>query len=126
MLNRRNILAAAGSLAIASSLPRLARAEGKPIKIGVLPDMSGPFAADTGLGSVVSAKLAVDDFMKTNPGSKVELVSGDMQSKPDLCASISSSWYEWENVDAIVDVPSSSGALAVASAARKFNKVALL
>jgi len=37
------------------------------VKIGVLTDMSSLYADDTGPGSVIGAKLAAEDFMKTNP-----------------------------------------------------------
>ena len=125
IVDRRRLLLGASAMAAAASVPLRARAQDKPIRIGVLSDMSGPFSADTGPGSLVSAQLAVEDFRATNPGFDIEILSGDMQSKPDLVASISSSWYEWDGVDMIVDVPLSSGAFAVAGFAERLNKVAI-
>lgn len=123
--NRRNLIVGGAAMLAATSVPRLTFAQSKPIKIGVLSDMSGPFSADTGPGSAAAAQLAIEDYAKINPNLKVELVSGDMQSKADLCASIASSWYEWEGVDLVIDVPLSSGALAIAGLAQKMNKAAI-
>lgn len=66
---RRTIL---GAELAAAALPRRAFAQQKPIRIGVLTDMAGPYAANTGLGSVAGAQLAIGDFAKSNAGIKVE------------------------------------------------------
>ena len=73
------LIAIAALLAIAAP----ARAELPPvIKIGILNDQSGPFADQSGKGSVVAAQLAADDFAKEAPGIKVEIIYGDHQNKP--------------------------------------------
>jgi branched-chain amino acid transport system substrate-binding protein len=96
------------------------------VKIGVLTDMSSLYADDTGLGSVAAAKLAVDDFDPTDHGMKVEIVSADHQNKPDIGASIARQWFDVDHVDAVVDVPTSSVALAVSDVTREKNKVFLV
>lgn len=88
------------------------------VRIGVLTDLSG-FASDsTGEGSVVAARLAVEDFKAEQPKLQVEIVQADHQNKPDLGASIARRWIGQDHVDAILDVPFSSVALAVQEAAR--------
>ena len=77
-MERRSVLLA--GLA-AAALPRRAFAQQKPIRIGVLTDMAGVYSANTGQGSVVGAKLAIEDFAKSHPAIKVELVSADLQLK---------------------------------------------
>ena len=62
----------------AAALPRAAWSQAKPIRIGVLTDRVGVYSANTGQGSVVGAKLAIEDFAKLNPNVKVELVSADL------------------------------------------------
>jgi ABC-type branched-subunit amino acid transport system substrate-binding protein len=54
------------------------------IKIGVLVDMSGLYADLGGSGSVVAAKLAVEDFGAAAKGMKVEIISADHQNKAIL------------------------------------------
>jgi branched-chain amino acid transport system substrate-binding protein len=77
-------------------------------------DMSGLYADIGGPGSVVAAKMAVEDFLKATKSSlKVEVVSADHQNKPDVGSSIARKWYDTDGVDVIVDVPTSSVALAV-------------
>ncbi len=99
---------------------------GGVVKIGVLTDMSGLAADTAGAGSVVAAKLAVEDFEKAHkPKFKIEIISADHQNKPDVGAAIARRWYETEGVDAIADVPVSSVALAVAKLSADKDKAFL-
>src|SRR5271157_6005773 len=83
------------------------------IKIGVLSDMSSLYTDLAGAGSVVAAKMAVEDSGIEKRGYKVEIVSADHQNKPDVGSNIARQWYDVDHVDAIVDVPNSGVALAV-------------
>jgi len=96
------------------------------VKIGVLSDMSSLYADISGPGSVVAAKMAVQDFNPAAHNMKVEIVSADHQNKPDVGSSIARQWFDVDHVDAIVDVPTSSVALAVADVTREKNKVFLI
>jgi branched-chain amino acid transport system substrate-binding protein len=96
------------------------------IKIGVLNDMSGLYADLSGQGAVVAAKMAVEDFGAAAKGMKVEIVGADHQNKPDVGSNIARTWFDRDNVDVIVDVPTSSVALAVNEIAREKNKVFLV
>jgi branched-chain amino acid transport system substrate-binding protein len=117
--------AALGSGLAATTLARRARAERPPIRVGVLTDMAGVYAANTGPGSVVGAQLAVEDFLKTNPGFPVEVVSADLQLKPDVAMAISGQWLDTGGVDLITDVPLSSAAFAIGDLVKQKNKVAI-
>jgi len=96
------------------------------VKLGVLSDMSSLYADIGGPGSVVAAKMAVQDFNPAAHNMKVEIVSADHQNKPDVGSSIARQWFDVDHVDAIVDVPTSSVALAVADVTREKNKVFLI
>jgi branched-chain amino acid transport system substrate-binding protein len=96
------------------------------IKIGVMNDMSGLYADIAGPGSVVAAKMAVEDFGAAKKGMKVEVVGADHQNKPDIGSSIANQWYDVDKVDVIVDVPTSSVALAVSEITRKKGKAFLV
>jgi branched-chain amino acid transport system substrate-binding protein len=95
------------------------------IKIGVLNDMSGLYADLTGPGSVVAARMAVEDFGAAAKGMKVEIVSADHQNKPDVGSTVARTWYDVDKVDVIVDVPTSSVALAVNQITREKGKAFL-
>src|SRR5262245_23486420 len=82
------------------------------IKIGVLTDMSSLYSDITGPGSVLAAKMAVDDFGPARKGMKVEVISGDHQNKADIGSNIANTWYDVEKVDVIVDTPNSAVAFA--------------
>src|SRR5215203_3929287 len=93
------------------------------VKIGVLNDRSGLYSDLTGEGSVIAARMAVEDFKAAEKGIKVDIVSADHQNKPDVGSSIARQWYDQDGVDVIVDVPTSSVALAVNQITREKNKV---
>jgi branched-chain amino acid transport system substrate-binding protein len=103
-----------------------ALAQDVPVKIGVLTDMSSLYADATGPGSVYAAKMAVQDFDPAAHGMKVEVVNADHQNKPDVGSGIARQWFDTDHVDAIVDVPTSSVALAVSDVTRDKNKVFLV
>ncbi|HEX4763749.1 MAG TPA: ABC transporter substrate-binding protein [Usitatibacter sp.] len=115
-------LAAAAALALAAG-PTQAQISGNVVKLGVLNDQSGLYADLGGQGSVLAAKMAIEDFKAKEKGLNVEVIFADHQNKPDVGSQIASRWYDTEGVDAILDVPTSSVALAVAEVARNKHKV---
>lgn len=106
-------------LAIAATVSSLSPVYGQVtdglVRIGVLNDQSGLYADLSGPGSVVAAKMAVEDFGGKVLNAPVEIVAGDHQNKPDVGSGIARRWIENEKVDVIVDVPHSATALAVLS-----------
>jgi branched-chain amino acid transport system substrate-binding protein len=96
------------------------------VRIGVMNDMSGLYADISGPGAVVAARMAVEDFGAAGKGLKVEVVGADHQNKPDLGSNIARKWLDADQVDVIVDVPTSSVALAVNEIVRERNKVFLI
>ncbi len=96
------------------------------IKIGVMNDMSGTYKDLSGQGSVVAARMAVEDFGAAAKGMKVEIVGADHQNKPDVGSTVVRTWIDTDQVDVIVDVPTSSVALAVNEIVRDKNKVFLV
>jgi branched-chain amino acid transport system substrate-binding protein len=115
------MLGAAGALA----MPRYGFAQTPTIRIGVLNDQSGPYRDDGGPTGVICAKQALEDFGISSKGWNVEVLSADHQNKPDVGVSIARQWIDRDGVDAIVDVPTSSVALAVNTVCREKNKVYL-
>jgi branched-chain amino acid transport system substrate-binding protein len=95
------------------------------VKIGVMNDRSGIYSDIGGEGSVIAARMAVEDFGAADKGINVEIVSADHQNKPDVGSNIARQWYDTEGVDVIADVPTSSVALAVNDITREKNKIFL-
>jgi len=113
--------------ALALSCTVAAHAEDLPVfRIGVLNDQSGLYADIAGRGSVIATEMAVADFKPETHGFKVEVLSADHQNKADVGSSIARRWYAVDKVDAIIDVPTSSVALAVAGVAHDKNKVLIV
>src|SRR6476619_5068713 len=101
-------------ISAALSLAMMAAAHAQvSVKLGVLNDRSGIYSDLTGEGSVIAARMAVEDFKAAEKGIKVDIVAADHQNKPDVGAGIARQWYDQDGVDAILDVPTSSVALAV-------------
>ena len=97
-LDRRQMLLMGAAFALA---PQSGSAQQpRPLKIGVMNDMSSVYSDYQGVGSVVAAQLAVDDF-SAKLGVPVEIVSADHQNKPDVGAAIARRWFDTENVDVI-------------------------
>jgi len=121
MIRRRTFLGAAA--AVAASARGAGAQTGRPVKVGVLNDMSGVYADYQGFGSVVATRLAVADHGPNVAGSPIEVVFADHQNKPDVGAAAARQWIDTEGVDMILDVPNSAVALAVADICREKNKV---
>lgn len=108
---RRIVITAAAVIGLAHGAQ--AEISNDVVKIGVLTDLSGPFAEVTGPGSVVAAQLAIEDFHRVHPEIKVELLSADHQNKADVASVAARRWKDVDGIDMIVDVPNSAVALAV-------------
>jgi len=121
---KRTLMAAAVAAATAAGAAQAQVSDGV-IKIGVMNDMSSLYADIAGPGSVIAARMAIEDFGAAKKGMKVEVLSADHQNKPDVGGNIARQWYDRDGVDMIVDVPTSSVALAVNQITREKNKVFL-
>ena len=117
---KKTLLAAAVAAAVGGTAH--AQISDGVIKIGVMNDMSGLYADIAGPGSVVAARMAVEDFGAAKKGMKVEIVSADHQNKPDVGSAVVRQWYDVDKVDAVFDVPTSSVALAVSEITKQKGK----
>lgn len=120
---RQHLITIAALLAAAAFVPRaVAQIPDNTVKIGVLNDMSGPFADQSGKGSVVAAEMAAEDFAAGGGGFKVQILSADHQNKPDIGAQIVRSWVDQQGVDAVADAVNSAVGLAVNEVMREKNR----
>ena len=116
----------AGALCVAAGSAHAQYSDGT-IKLGVMNDQSGTYADLSGQGSVWAAKKAIEDFCKTTKcHDKIEVVFADHQNKPDIGSNVVRQWFDVDKVDAVVDVPTSSVALAVNTITKEKNKVFLV
>ena len=92
----------------------------------MLTDETGPYADSGGAGSIRAADMAVADFGGCVLGRPVRIVHADHQNKPDVAATIARRWYDFEGVDAIVDLPVTAIALAVQQAARERGRTVMI
>ncbi len=99
---------------------------GEPIRLGLILDMSGPYADVTGAGSAMAAKMAVEDFGGEVIGRPIELLIADHQNKPDIAAAKAREWFDTQNAIAIMDVAASATALAAQEIAKQRNKIIIL
>src|SRR5471030_3550997 len=121
----RYLKAAAAALLSCVLLGVPAFAQNKPVKIGVLDDMAGVYADNTGPGDVLSVKFAIADFGGSVLGKPIEMVSADFQSKVDVGVGIAKRWYDDQNVDLVIGVPNSAIALALVKIAGDKNRIVM-
>jgi branched-chain amino acid transport system substrate-binding protein len=100
---------------------------GDKVVLAVLNDQSGVYADLSGRNGVEAVKMAVEDF-KAKYGdravtSDIEVVSADHQNKPDIANTKAQELYDRQQADVILDVPTSSAALAVANVAKSKQKL---
>ena len=100
-----------------------ALAQNKTVKIGVLDDMSGVYAENTGPGDVAAVKFAIADFGGSVLGKPIEMVSADFQNKVDVGVGIAKRWYDDEGVSMVIGIPNSAVALALVKVAEEKNRV---
>jgi branched-chain amino acid transport system substrate-binding protein len=124
-MSLKRSFALAAALALAAGGAHAQISDGV-VKIGVMNDQSGTYADLAGPGSVVAARMAVEDFGAAKKGIKVEIVVADHQNKPEVGSSIARQWFDVDKVDVIVDVPTSSVVLAVNQVAKEKNKVMIV
>ncbi|SMD19008.1 ABC transporter substrate-binding protein [Rhizobium sp. RU36D] len=119
----RHNLIATFALLLASSTAALADASDGKVKIGILNDQSGVYADFGGKSSVEAAKMAVEDFGGKVLGVPVEIVDADHQNKADIASNIARQWFDTEQVDSIMELTTSSVALAVQAIAKEKKKI---
>jgi branched-chain amino acid transport system substrate-binding protein len=95
------------------------------VKIGVLNDQSGLYADLGGPGSVVAARMAVEDAGGAVLGKPVEIVFADHQNKADIGVAVARRWFENEKVDMAIGFDNSAVALAVEQLAFERNRIAI-
>ncbi|MEX2695769.1 ABC transporter substrate-binding protein [Rhizobium mongolense] len=120
---RKNFIASVAFL-LASGTAVLAdgASDGK-VKIGILNDQSGVYADFGGKSSVEAAQMAVEDFGGKVLDAPIEIVDADHQNKPDIASNIARQWYDTEQVDAIMELTTSSVALAVQAIGKEKKKI---
>ncbi|MDD0838207.1 ABC transporter substrate-binding protein [Curvibacter sp. HBC61] len=96
------------------------------VRIGVMNDASGPYSGAGGLGSVLAARMAIEDFGGKVNGKTIELVSVDDQNKPDVGLAAARKWIDTDKVDTIVGGSASSIALGVQNFMKEKQKPYLI
>lgn len=124
LLSRRTVLAGAAAIA---SVGRRARAQtSAPVRFGVLADETGPYAASSGPGASLAARMAVADFGPSVIGLPIEVLHADTQNKPDVASTIARRWFDQDGVDAITDLPVTPVGIAVQQVAREKTRSVMI
>ncbi|HBK09137.1 MAG TPA: ABC transporter permease [Acetobacteraceae bacterium] len=123
-ITRRQALAATGA-ALISPAARAAANAAVPVRIGVINDMSGPYADIGGRGSVIAAKMAAADFGGSVLNRPVEILNADHLNKPDVGLPIIREWFGPGNVGMVMDFGNTPIALGTQPMLTQFNKIAI-
>ncbi|MBN9404457.1 MAG: ABC transporter substrate-binding protein [Burkholderiales bacterium] len=111
------VITAGLALPLAAGAADNAKFSKNEIVIGVLTDMSGPYASLTGEGDVAAAQLAIDEFGGKINGVPIKLVSADHQQKADVSSAKAREWIDKDGVDMITALGQSALGLAVQAVA---------
>ena len=125
MLQPITLVLAAALLLLTGIGPARAQISDDVVRIGVLNDQSGLYADLGGPGSVVAARMAVEDAGGSVLGKPVEIVVADHQNKADIAAAIARQWFDVDKVDMVIDFDNSSVALAVEQLAKERHRIAI-
>jgi branched-chain amino acid transport system substrate-binding protein len=125
-ISRRVLLA--GISATPLAMPGIIRAQtsSKPVRIGLLSDMGGPYRDVGGPGNRLAVELAVQDFGGSVLGRPIEVMQGDDQNKPDVSSSLAREWIDSQGVDALMDGAASSAGLAIQQVCREKKRIYLI
>jgi branched-chain amino acid transport system substrate-binding protein len=125
-ISRRAVVCALTTAPLA--IPGLLRAQStsKPVKLGLLSDMGGPYRDVGGPGNRAAVELAVEDAGGSVLGRPIEIVQGDDQNKPDVAASLAREWVDSQGVDVLMDGAASSSGLAIQQIAREKKHIYLI
>ena len=118
-------LVALAALRVSGTAHAAAQISDGVVRLGVLTDLTGPYADLSGPNAVLAARMAIDDFGGKVLGLPVELLSADHQVKADVASTTARKWFDEQKVDAVVDLTSSSTALAVMPIANEKKRIAL-
>jgi branched-chain amino acid transport system substrate-binding protein len=112
----------------AALLPGAASAQQSslPLKIGLIADFASVYSDIGGQGNVEAAKIAIDEFGGQMFGKPIELITADALNKADVAATLARKWYDAENVDMIIDMPTSATALAGMEMSKQFEKIMIV
>jgi branched-chain amino acid transport system substrate-binding protein len=117
-----------GLTAAPLAMPGIIRAQSssKPVKIGLLSDMGGPYRDVGGPGNRVATELAIEDFGGSVLGRPIEVMQADDQDKPDVSTSLAREWIDSQGVDVLADGAASSSGLAIQQVCREKKKIYLI
>jgi branched-chain amino acid transport system substrate-binding protein len=125
-LSRRILIGGLAAAPLASPALIRAQSSSKPVKIGLLSDMGGPYRDVGGPGNRVATELAIADFGGSVLGRPIEVMQADDQNKPDVSTSLAREWIDSAGVDVLADGAASSSGLAIQQVCREKKKLYLV
>jgi branched-chain amino acid transport system substrate-binding protein len=126
MIAHRTFAATTFAVSLILGAAAQAQQSGPPLKIGLISDFASVYSDIGGQGNVEATKIAIDEFGGQMFGKPIELVIADALNKADVAATIARKWYDVENVDMIIDMPTSATALAGMEMSKQFEKIMIV
>ena len=122
---KKSVFWSAACVFAAWTLPAAAQVSDDVVKLGVATDMASLYADINGPGAVIATQMAIDDFGGTVLGKKIELVTGDIQNKADVAATLAGRWYDTDKVDMIMGAGGSASSIAIERVAGEKKRIFL-
>ncbi|HYZ23942.1 MAG TPA: ABC transporter substrate-binding protein, partial [Rhodopila sp.] len=125
-LSRRVLISGLAAAPLGSPAIIRAQSTSKPVRIGLLSDMGGPYVDVGGPGNHVATDMAIADFGGSVLGRPIEVLQADDQNKPDVSTSLARQWIDDMGVDALADGAASSAGLAIQQVCREKKRIYLI
>ena len=109
------------TIALSTGIAMAQEVSGDAVKIGAMVDMTGVYSANGGMGAVLGAEMAIEDFGGEVNGKPIELLSANYQNRVDVASNLAREWVDQEGVDMIIESTDSAAAIAIQNIGKEKN-----
>ncbi len=109
------------TIALSTGIAMAQDVSGDAVKIGAMVDMTGVYSANGGMGAVLGAEMAIEDFGGEVNGKPIELLSANYQNRVDVASNLAREWVDQEGVDMIIESTDSAAAIAIQNIGKEKN-----
>ena len=121
-LQRMKLMTGAiATLALSAGFAAAQGISGDTVKIGAVVDMTGVYSGNGGMGAVLGAEMAIEDFGGTVNGKPIELLSANYQNRVDVASNLAREWIDRDGVDMIIESMDSAAAIATQNIGKEKN-----
>jgi branched-chain amino acid transport system substrate-binding protein len=122
---RRGLMQVGAGAALAATVPATARSQSGPLRVGILTDLSGPFAGAGSQPLFWGGEVAVELFNQRGGvnGRQVQVVSADSQSRAEVAINEAERLLGQEGLEVVTGIYSSAHAVPLSGRFEQAKKI---